>query len=317
MLLASLVPGPLTRPILDGSVTLTGGQLEARPANSVNTNSMQMLDLKYDVAEMSLATYTKAREQGVPIVALPLFTGRRFMHQGVFFAAKAGLKSPADLRGRRVVLPQFWMTSSVWHRITLRQMYGIEQGEVQWITMAAERMGSLGLPKEAHRDDSGRKPRALLRQGDADALMGPGVEGRDPDAASEPRDGSIVPAFSDLAAAQREYYERTRTFPIAHIIVMKAALAEPGLVGELCDLFERAKAIVLGPTLENPAERPIPNLDLATTRQLFADDPWPYGIEASRSVLTTFLDNCLAQGLLDRSMTPEALFPEELPARYR
>jgi 4,5-dihydroxyphthalate decarboxylase len=147
--------------------------------------------------------------------------------------------------------------------------------------------------------------------------MGPGVEGRDPDAASEPRDGSIVPAFSDLAAAQREYYERTRTFPIAHIIVRKAALAEPGLVGELCDLFERAKAIVLGPTLENPAERPIPNLDLATTRQLFADDPWPYGIEASRSVLTTFLDNCLAQGLLDRSMTPEALFPEELPARYR
>jgi 4,5-dihydroxyphthalate decarboxylase len=318
---ASFVPGPLTQPILDGRVTLTDAPLQAQPARSVNENSVQMLDLAYDVAEMSLATFTKAREQGVPIVALPLFTGRRFMQQGIVFAAQAGLQSPAELRGRRVVLPQFWMTSSVWHRMTLRQMYGIEQRDVRWITMAPERMGSLGLPPEATRDDSGRNPREVLRAGDADALMGPGAGGGPPrgNSGGDGQDGALVPAFKDLTAAQREYYERTRTFPIAHIIVMKQELAErePGLVEALCDLFARAKETGLPEALENPEERPIAGLSLPETQQLFGDDPWPYGISASRPVLETFLDNVRDQGLVDRRMAVDELFAAQLPAGLR
>lgn len=112
----SLVASPLTRPILDGQAPVAGVAVRTQ-AQGVNTNSLEMLDLKYDVAEMSLATFTKAREQGVPLVALPIFPGRRFMQPGATFRASAHLRGLSDLRGKRVGPPQFWMTSSVWHRL--------------------------------------------------------------------------------------------------------------------------------------------------------------------------------------------------------
>ncbi|MBM2810332.1 MAG: hypothetical protein HW416_1091 [Chloroflexi bacterium] len=277
-----------------------------------------MLDLTYDIAEMSLATFTRAREQGVPLVALPLFTGRRFMQPAVLFNSKAGLASPADLRNRRVALPQFWMTSSVWHRLILRQIYGISQTEVHWITTADERLLSLGLPPEATRDTTGRSPQELVECGEAEALMGPGVGGP-PRIIPGAGQDAIVPAFTDLITAQREYYERTAIFPVAHCIVMKQELADgdPELVEDLCNTFERAKQLGLPAVLENPATRPIAGLDRTETRRLFGDDPWPYGIAPSRNLLETFLSDALDQGLIHREMAVDELFPATLPDQFQ
>src|SRR5438132_585657 len=123
----SLIKSPLTEPIIGGQVKVKGAEVNAKAAPSVNTNSLEMLDYKYDVAEMSLATFTKARELGIELIALPIFPGRRFMQPGVLANKAAGIKDPSDLRGKRVGLPQFWMTSSVWHRLILHQTYGVAQ----------------------------------------------------------------------------------------------------------------------------------------------------------------------------------------------
>ena len=74
----SLISSALTRPVLDGQVPVAGATLRTQAARSVNTNSMEMLDLKYDVAEMSLATFTHMREQGLPLDPddLTYFLGR-------------------------------------------------------------------------------------------------------------------------------------------------------------------------------------------------------------------------------------------------
>jgi len=319
----SLVPGPRTQPILDGQVPISGVTPHPREAPSVNTNSMEMVGLKYDVAEMSLATYVKAREQGMPLIALPIFPGRRFMQQGISFAPGSSLKDLSELRGKRVSLPQFWMTSSVWHRSLLHREYGVAQDQVQWITMAPERLASQGLPPEAKQDTSGRGVRELLASGELDAQMGPGNEGRGP--AGVDRGGNAesgpkpVPAFQNLTDALRAYYTKTRILPVAHLIVMKQELAErePRLVEALCNAFEAAKQRTFQDALDTPAERPIAGLSAEETKSLFGPDPWAYGISANRTVLQMFLDDARGQGLIAKPMSPDELFPANVPAQLR
>ncbi|HZT07028.1 MAG TPA: hypothetical protein VFC51_08345 [Chloroflexota bacterium] len=311
----SVIPSPLTRPVLDGRATVAGASVDPRQARSVNANSLEMLDLAYDVAEMSLATFTKAREQGRPIVALPLFTGRRFLQPGVTFAARAGIHDPSELRGKRVGLPQFWMTSSVWHRLVLRQMHGVAQHEVHWVTTARERMGALAMPPvvDVRMDASGRSPRDLMRDGEIDAAMAAGGGRGDGQAHGD----GVVPAYPDLVSAQRDYYERTRIFPIMHLIVMKEELARsrPELIEGLCRAFLEAKALGLREAIES--EQPLVGASADEARRLLGDDPWPYGLAANRDALETFVNDARDQHLLERPMAVDELFASNLPADLR
>lgn len=309
------IPAPLTRPILSGEVPVEGVDLRIEEAKSVNANSVKMLDLAFDVGEMSLATYTKAREQGVPLIALPLFTGRRFLHGAVNVATRAGIKRLTELRGKRVGLPQFWMTSSVWHRLILRQIDGVTQNEVNWVTCAGERMGALGYPNgvKVRLDTSGRSPRELLKAGEIDATMEPGAG-----PPAEP-DDAIAPAFPDLKAAQRGYYEQTHLFPIMHMIVMKQALAErePSVVGAFCRAFQAAKEIGGARALESGRGLPLAGATVEEVQALLGEDPWPYGIRANIGVLETFLKDARDQGLTDRVMAVDELFASNLPDEFR
>lgn len=311
----SIVPSALTRPILEGQVPVAGAQLDARGADSVNRNSMQMLKLQYDVAEMSLATFTKAREQGVPLVGIPIFPGRRFLQTAVMVAPHADIGDLAELRGKRVGLPQFWMTSSVWHRLVLRQMHGVSQEEVHWVTTAPERMEALKTPPgtDVTLDSSGRGPRELMMEGAVDASMSAGVAGR-PDAVAASTNGPR-PAFPDVVQAQRSYYERTHILPIMHMIVMKEEIAdrEPWLVENLCEAFQKAKDQAAG----SPDLNPIAGGKPEDTAALMGDDPFKYGLSANRHVLETFLKDVHDQHLIDNPMSIDDLFAKATPDSFR
>jgi 4,5-dihydroxyphthalate decarboxylase len=207
------------------------------------------------------------------------------------------------------------MTSSVWHRLVLRQVHGVRQEEVYWVTTAPERMGALGMPPgvDVRQDTTGRSTRDLMLAGEIDAMMSgrPSAPGSGPD---EP-----VAAFPDLVAAQRDYYRKTGMFPIMHLVAMKEELAakEPWLVESLCDAFTRAKDQGREEALGDPRDGPIAGGTAEDARALLGDDPWPYGLGPSRDVLQTFLNDVRDQGLLERPLAVEDLFASNLPARYR
>jgi 4,5-dihydroxyphthalate decarboxylase len=207
------------------------------------------------------------------------------------------------------------MTSSVWHRLILRQIDGVAQNEVQWVTCAGERMGALGYPNgvDVRLDTSGRSPRDLLKAGAVDATMEPGAG-----PPAEP-DDAIAPAFLDLKAAQRGYYEQTHLFPIMHMIVMKEDLAErePWAVGALCQAFQAAKEIGGPRALEGRRERPLADSTPEEVQDLLGRDPWPYGIRSNTDVLETFLRDAKDQGLTDRVMAVDELFASNLPEAFR
>ncbi|MBI2317002.1 MAG: hypothetical protein HYU75_08345 [Betaproteobacteria bacterium] len=177
----SLVPSALTRALIDGAVRPRGAVLDlAEPGPQatepaiIEQNSRLMVAGDLDVAQMSFGTFTRARDLGVPIIGLPIFPGRRFVQPAMAVAADSDLETPADLRGKRAGIGQFWQTAFIWHRLVLHTLYGIRQEDISWTCTAPERWDELPSPRAPTRlDRSGRDPVALLRDGEADvALVG-------------------------------------------------------------------------------------------------------------------------------------------------
>ena len=175
----SLVPSPLTRGVIDGTFKPREIELDIQDNSGKTTseiieeNSKGMVALDLDVAEMSFGTYMRARDLGVPILALPCFPGRRFLQPAIVVRGDSTMQDPKELRGKRVAIGQFWMTAFVWHRAILNSQYGVKQNEVSWVTTQPERWDRLPTPQaDVQQDTSGREPLELLKAGEVDAAYG-------------------------------------------------------------------------------------------------------------------------------------------------
>lgn len=309
---ASLVPGPLTAPLLDGDVVPEGINWTLSAERSVDRNSRHMLALGFDVGEMSLATFLKAREQGVPFLGLPIFTGRRFLQPCVLCDQAAGITELGDLAGKKVGLPQFWMTSSVWHRGILQQ-HGVNQREITWYTAGDERLPGLGPPPGVEvQCVQGQPIQELLLTGQIDAVLLP----RPVDALAAEREGLTRP-FGDVVRAQRDYFAATGVFPIMHFVVLREELAHayPWLPERLCHAFQKARewAVQTG----HGPDQPIVGLPDELSRALFPTDPWTYGLAPNRRALEMFLEFATTQGLLAQAPKLESLFVPSVDHLFR
>ncbi len=299
----SLVASGLTQPLLDGTVRVSGAEFDVSPGKSVDDNSRQMLKGVFDVAEMSIATFLKAWERGGDLLGLPIFTGRRFLHPAVLCNVASGIDRPEDFRGKRVGLPQFWMTSSIWHRGILQQQHGVSQDAVRWYTAVQERFEDLRTPPGVSINalPEGRSLNDALLSGEIDAVMtpgrgGPGVQG-----------DRIKNPYGDLVQAQRSFFTSTGVFPIMHFVVMRRTLAEqqPGLAGSLFSAFVEAKRRALS---NGTAGVPIDELSTDELTRLFGADPYQYGLAPNRRPLGTFLDFARGQGWSEGEIRQEDLF---------
>jgi 4,5-dihydroxyphthalate decarboxylase len=294
----SLIDSALTRPILDGDVA--GKALDVTFSTAtVDENSRAMIAGKFDIAEMSMATYVQARAKGLDLVAIPVFMGRRFLQPCVAFLPNATLSSPADLRGKRIGLPQFWMTSSMWHRGLLEHEYGVSATAVEWVTNQPERLEH-GFSPGARVTNVGDQPLAalpkLLTDGIVDVIFSP----RPPD-----RDGKLAFLFDDPVATSLEYRRRTGIYPLLHTIVLKASLKDQAAA--LFDLFRRSKEHAYAHPGANEIESPIAGLSFEEARAQLGD-PYPFGVRTNAAAIDAFLTYSAEQALTAQRVGIEDAF---------
>jgi 4,5-dihydroxyphthalate decarboxylase len=293
-----LIASALTDPILNGTVAANGVDLTFTTA-TVDENSRAMIAGKYDIAEMSMATYVQARAQGLDLLALPVFMGRRFLQPCVAFALDSKIGSPAELRGKRIGLPQFWMTSSMWHRGLLEHEYGVPATQVEWVTTQPERLDA-GFTPGARVTNVGDHPLSqlpqLLTDGTVDVIFSP----RPPD-----RDGKLAFLFDDPKATAVEYRNRTGIYPLLHTVVLKGSLKEHAAA--LFDLFRRSKEHAYAHPGANEIESPIAGLSFEEARACLGE-PYPYGVRANAAAIDAFLTYSVEQGLTAKRVKAEDAF---------
>ena len=302
-----------TRPLHEGRVVPEGIDLQFIPLPPVQAFN-RMLAGDFDCAEMSFATYVIKTGHGeTPFVAIPVFPSRTFRHGAIYVHRRSGIEAPADLVGRRVGVPEYQMTAAVWVRGLLKHEYGVEPEQIHWVTGGLTGPGRQPLATLARQDLSIRHETAkglndLLAAGEIDALVAPQV----PPALHAP-EGEVVRLFPDYPAVERAYFQKTRLFPIMHVMVLRRAFHErhPWAAVSLFEAFEAARRLGMAELeAEEPLPISLPWIDhfARSVRELMGPDYWPYGVEANRREITAMCDYVWEQGLVPARVAPVGLF---------
>jgi 4,5-dihydroxyphthalate decarboxylase len=273
-------------------------------------------EARFDASEMSCAEYvTRAAAGDCPLVAIPVFPSRVFRHSSVVVNRKAGIGNPKDLEGGRVGTPIYTSTAAVYVRGFLAHDYGVDLTRIHWVQGEMERPGTnpnpsaLALlePVDIEINQSGKPLRQLLEDGAIDATMGsvvPSSLGRHPD---------IARLFPDFPEVERDYYRRTGIFPAMHVVVIRRAVyeAHPFVAKSLFDAFTAARDLALARMRHEGTLRymlPWMWKEVEVIREVFGDDPWPYGIAPNRTTLQAFIGYLTEQAMIAAPPKLEALF---------
>src|SRR5690348_4016004 len=277
---------------------------------------------EWEVSEFSLANYCAlvSRSEPAPMLALPVFPSRVFRHSAIFVREDSGIRGPTDLAGRRIGIPQWSQTATVYVRGYLAHDVGIPLSSIDWV--------------QAGLNETGRKETATLRLPDgvkltpvpdrtlSDMLIKREIDAvisaRPPLPFLEKRVG-IRRLFVDYEKEEAEYFQRTGIFPIMHVIVVRRDAYErnPWIMRNLFDAFEAAKNATM-PRLRDVQVSFLPmawgsaHFESVSEKLFPNGDLWPYGIDANRTTLDAFLSYCFEQGVTARHLSPEELFPPEL-----
>ncbi len=128
-----MASNPRTWPLFDGTVKPDGIDLVANRLHPSELFWRQLRFADFDVSEMSFSSLVMALSHGDERwVGLPIFTTRRFFHTGILVRRDAGIESPADLKGKRVGVPEYQQTAALWTRGVLQHEFGVAPKDMEF-----------------------------------------------------------------------------------------------------------------------------------------------------------------------------------------
>ena len=308
-----------TRALADGRVQPEGIDLVYLNQPVEETFFRMMRFGEFDASEMSLSSYVASLGRAEPpFIAIPAFPSRFFRHSCIFVSAKSGIRKPEDLKGKRIGVPEYQMTAPVWIRGILSDEHGVKVTDVQHLSGGEEEPGrdekqKIDLPSSIRLAPiaSDKTLSGMLAEGELDAL----VTARAPSTFKSKPD-AVKRLFPDYVAKEKEYYRRTRIFPIMHTVVIRRDVyaKNPWVAQSLYKAFAAAKKIasdMYAQTAALSSMLPWSTAQADETRAEMGEDWWPYGLGPNRQVLETFLRYHHEQGLSKRLYKPEELFARE------
>ncbi|MFK4136316.1 ABC transporter substrate-binding protein [Pseudomonas luteola] len=304
------------RPLVDGEVQIDGVDpiFMLQDPEEIFFRAFRHAD--YDICELSLSSYSVKTAAGTsPYIAVPVFPSRAFRHTSIYIRNDRGIESAADLKGKRIGVPEYQLTANVWVRLFLEEDHGLKASDVTWIRGGYEETGRLekivlNLPADVIVENAPETETlsGMLASGELDAVIGP----RAPSCFIHGH-SAVSYLYSDPQVAAADWYRRTQLFPIMHVLGIRRTLAEqhPWLPGAVAKAFEKSKSVALKKLSDTSATKvtlPFIEDQLRAARQLLGDDFWSYGFQANRHVLSRFLQRHHAEGLSSRLLQPEELF---------
>ncbi len=316
-----MAANPRSRPIFDGRVKPDGIELVASPVHPSELFWRQLKFGDFDVSEMSMSSLMMAVaagriDQQRRWIGLPVFTTRKLFHTEILVRAAAQIEKPADLKGRRVGVPEYQQTAALWTRGALEHEFGVRPGDMEWWM---ER-----VPSHSHRSAVGfdAPPGVTIRQVPAEKNLGSMMLAGEIDAivhyivspnlvdrstADLWHHPDVRPLFPDPEGEGVRYYRKTGLLPINHGMVVKREIAErhPWVVLNLLKAFERANDLAERERVEHAQYHIATGL---ASREGLETTLVRHGVTANRKVLETAAEYSQEQGLTPRRVRLEEIF---------
>jgi 4,5-dihydroxyphthalate decarboxylase len=308
----------LTRPIIDGRHQPQGIRLIPSVVFPSELFWRQLKFAEFDVSEMSLSSLFIAASKGDRrFVALPIYTARNFFHTRAWVRHDSGIEAPADLRGKRIAVPEYQQTSVVWSRGILQHEFGVRAREVDWYM---ER-----LPDMSHGGATGFQPPdgvritqiplsssigEMLAKGELDGTLHYLTDKNIVDRSRVDISEFCRPLFPDPIAESVRYFRKHGIYPVNHAVVIKRELHEryPWAAINIYHAFTAAKREVEKAAQETVQDYVRCGLVEPAALAMFGTDPMAYGLRASRPILETLAGYLHEQGLTDRRVAVDDIF---------
>jgi 4,5-dihydroxyphthalate decarboxylase len=271
---------------------------------------------EWDASEMSFAKTISLMSQPAPeIVPIPVFPSRVFRHSAIYIGERSGIKTPKDLEGRKVGIPEWAQTAGIYVRGLLQYEYGVDLARIQWHQAGVHQPGrvekvQLRLPAGVHITPVPDKSLAqMLASGELDAV----ISARDPGGRR---------LFENCQEIEEAYFRKTGIYPIMHVIVLRRDVYERDrwIAMNLFKAFGEAKRHSMERLVEiGLSHVPMPWLSehARRWRDIAGEDFWPYGVEGNRATLEAYLQYCFEQGVAQRQLKVEELFAPETRESFK
>ncbi len=274
---------------------------------------------EFDLSELSFAKFTaQVTRKDSDIIGLPVVCSRLFRFSSFYVNKKSKIKSIKDLKGKKVGSPEWAHSAAVYMRGWMHNDVGVKLTDVHWVQAGANSAGreekiELNLPKGLKLTRVKDKSLSqLLAAGEIDCA----IIARPPTCFLEGHP-DVVRLYPDYQEMEEQYWEKTKVWPIMHIIAMRKHILDknPWVARNLYNAFLESKRRSIERLLD-PAVSRYPLAWLPTyarkMRDLFDGDPYPYGIEENRATWEQMALYTHQQGIAHRRFKPEEIFPEGL-----
>jgi len=307
-----------TRPLIDGLVKPEGIDLDVKVLRPRQMFPRMLEGKEFHASELSLASYAALMGRGeCPFFAIPVAVSKFFRHSCIYVRKDAGIKTPQDLKGKRVGTTQYSSTAVTYMRGMLQDEYGVAAHDMHWfmggLTAPTERpLIPLELPPEVKLEflPDGETLEQMMIEGRLDALLSIYIP-------TLFRDGwpNIVRLFENFKAVEIDYYKKTRIFPVMHTIALREDVMRdhPWAARSLYEAFCKARDIALEGLWDTDALRlALPFLmdHVEENWRVFGKDYWAYGLDANRPALEAVGRYVHEQGFSPRIVTADEIWPQ-------
>jgi 4,5-dihydroxyphthalate decarboxylase len=323
---AALTNNPRTWPILDGRIRIEGVDLVPTVLHPSEMFWRQLSFAEFDISEMSISSLMMARSKGDErFVGIPVFTTRRFFHTSLLVRRDAKIDQPADLKGKRVGVPEYQQTAALWTRGVLQHEFGVRDRDMEfWMERLPEKShgGATGFAPPpgvtVHRVPPDKNLGSMMLSGELQAVIHylahaansadrNVVDRSTVDLKSHP---DIRTLFPDPMAEGVRYFKKTGIYPINHGMVIKRELHDrhPWLALNIVKAFNAANDIANRERMEHVDYYFETGALPADARKATAAPIVAHGVRANRKTLETIAQYSNEQGLTPRVMKLEEIF---------
>ena len=315
-------------PLMKGVIEVEGLEIVPTYSHPSETFWRQLKFQEFQIGEMSMSSYLIARERGLDLIALPVFPSRRLFHTELSYNVDSGVQKPEDLAGKRIGVGKYQQTAALWQRGILQHDFRVSQYNVHWYMERTEELshgGATGFrPPEGisfQRIPPEKSMASMLVNGELDAAAinspwknMPNVIGRSHRIPGTGGDWSKVkPLFFDRIEEGRRFFQKWNFVPVNHAYMIRGDVYKkhPWAAFNLYSAFVKAKEYFNARLPDNiPSALFFGREYLAMTREIFGEDPYPYGVKANEKMLETLIDFSYEQGLITTKPKPVELFAE-------
>ena len=316
----AITSNPRTWPVLDGSVKPDGIELVPTILHPSEMFWRQLRFAEFDVSEMSVSSLMMARAGGdARWLGLPVFTTRKFFHTEILVRRAAKIETPADLKGRRVGVPEYQQTAALWTRGVLQHEFGVAASDMEfWMERVPthSHAGAVAFKPPPgvtiHQIPAEKSIGSMMLSGEIEAVIhyirhNNLVDRSTVDLNNHP---DVKTLFPDPWAEGVRFYRKSGIYPINHGMVMRRELAEkhPWAVLNLLKAFAAANEIANQQRIEHVDYHVAAGLVPPEAGKALRAPIVRHGIKANRHILETAAAYSAEQGLTPRLMKLDELF---------